>query len=271
MVCSWAMIYTNLIIYTLFPIEIAQSVIKLKKKWFHSFHLTWILCTWPHVQNDSSNSHTCRAHTTPEGYLPWKGLWDCVVGKTPFSHSISCSTRPPFQHFSVPQDLQFNLKSHYFPFFHLIYLILTNFQFLILKMGKIKFRKPKSLCQKSILKAALCQKTISSTSLQIWRRSILQAPIFQPFGPLTPTLTKVSTPWAYNTRPLWQVGVAVSRGRNKAGPQANCPQNLVRTLTRLRSRAQMALENVSSLLYLMYLEILQKHIWPWKNLRALIF
>ena len=42
------------------------------------------------------------------------------------------------------------------------------------------------------------------------------------------------------------------RGRNKVGPQINCPQNLVRAHKMFRPRAQMAHENVGSFQNLMY-------------------
>ena len=35
----------------------------------------------------------------------------------------------------------------------------------------------------------------------------------------------------------------LNRDQNKAGPQANCPKNLVRASKMFRSRAQLALEN----------------------------
>ena len=76
--------------------------------------------------------------------------------------------------------------------------------------------------------------------------------------------SKKHTKWIIPNTPI--------RGRNKAGPRANCPQILVRALKRLRPRAQMAHENVGLLPYLMYKRYNKNHICPWKNkIEALIF
>ena len=91
------------------------------------------------------------------GYLPWIGSQGCASGKTLFTHFLNCSTRPPFWHFSVPQDLYFNKKSQNFPIFCLKCLELVNFQFLSPKIEQIQSSKP-HLGQQSVLKAAFLSK-----------------------------------------------------------------------------------------------------------------
>ena len=59
------------------------------------------------------------------------GYRDVRRERHPFSRSLSHSTRPPFHHFSVPQDPHFNQESQNFPIFCLV-----NFQFPTLKFGQ---------------------------------------------------------------------------------------------------------------------------------------
>ena len=73
------------------------------------------------------------------GYFLWKGLCGDAAVKTPFLHSLGCSTRPPFFNiFQFYKTLYFNQKSH--NIFHVLFcskcLILTYFQFLILTTGQ---------------------------------------------------------------------------------------------------------------------------------------
>ena len=51
------------------------------------------------------------------GYLPWKGWYGCPADKTLFFANLRRSTRPTFQHISVPQDPLFNHKSQNFRIF----------------------------------------------------------------------------------------------------------------------------------------------------------
>ena len=149
------------------------------------------LTTYP----DSSNSHTCRAHTTPgEGVLTLKRVMGLCGGKDPLFTLNQLLHKTPFSAFFQYHKTSSLTKITILPIFQFNIPNFDKFSVPNPKNGQNQVKKPKSLCQKSILKAALCQKTISSTSLQIWRRSILQAPIFQPFGPLTPTITKVDYP-----------------------------------------------------------------------------
>ena len=77
-----------------------------------------------------------------------------------------------FQHVSVPQDSMLTRNNTRFP---------NPF-----KMSKFSAPNPKNLSkssseslnlgQKSVLKAAFCQKKLSSTSPQIWYQFLLQAP-----------------------------------------------------------------------------------------------
>ena len=120
-----------------------------------------------------------------ERYLPWKGLRGCVAGKTPFSLSLSRSTRPPFQRFSVPQDPHFNQKSQNFPIFCSKCLNLVNFQFLSLKFWPISSSGSLIWAKNQFLKQHFCQKN-KQTNKQIHQAPKFGAnPFYKPliFGP----------------------------------------------------------------------------------------
>ena len=123
------------------------------------------------------------------GYFPWKGFRGRAEVKTPFL-PLSCSTRPAFQLFLVPQDLTKNQT------------IFANFPFKMLNFGKFLVPDPKnqpnqvqevSIWAKINSRGRIFQ-TISSTSPQIWRRSILQTSIFGPWGHSPLLKPKLSTP-----------------------------------------------------------------------------
>ena len=123
--------------------------------------------------------------------------------RPPFSRSLSHSTRPPFQHSSVPQDLHFNQKLQNFPIFRSKGLYLANFQFLFLKSVKIQnFKKPhfgSKISFESYILFKKKKKKIISTSPQIWGWSVLQGPIFcSSWTP--PSKPKLSTPSGLHPR-----------------------------------------------------------------------
>ena len=146
---------------------------------------------------DTYGGYLCKKSATgPGGYFPWKGLQGCVAVKTPFSHSLSrSSTRTPFQHIFRSTRPYINQKSHN----------ISNLRFKIPNFGKFSVPNPNvwskssseslNLGQKSVLEAAFGQKN-QFNKPQIWRRSVLQAPIFSPTGPSPIPKPKLSTPGA---------------------------------------------------------------------------
>ena len=136
----------------------------------------------------------CKSHMYyARWYFPWKGLQDVLWGKKPCSCSISCSTRSPFQHFSIPQDPHFNQKITKFP----------NFLFKMPKFGKFSVPKPKNRSKFSsgnlnwaknqFWKQHFVQK-ISSTSPK-FGADLFYKPPFSAFSGYTPhTQTKIEYP-----------------------------------------------------------------------------
>ena len=112
----------------------------------------------------------------PRGVLPLKRVTVCEAVKTPFSCSLSRSTRPPFSTFFISTRPYFNQKSD-----NISQFFVQNAYFWQIcsfySKNQSKFSSGSlNLGQKSVLKAAFCPK-ISSTSPQLWCQSILQAPI----------------------------------------------------------------------------------------------
>ena len=138
------------------------------------------------------------------GYLSWKGLQGCTVGKTPFSLSLRHSTRPPFQHFSVTQTSHLNPKSQNFPIFCSKCLNFGKFSVLKLKNWLKSSSGSLIWAKKSVLKAAFLSKKKNQFSKP---HSLNLAPIyftslhFWPFGLLThtqnwvPPITPVCWPY----------------------------------------------------------------------------
>ena len=124
-------------------------------------------------------------------------LWE----RPPYPASSATPQDPLHSIFLVPQDPNINQKSQNFPILCSKCLISANVQFLILKICQNPVQEASILDQKSVLKAIFCQKKVSSTSPQIWCRSVLQAPIFWLLGLLIPTQTKVE----YQYPQGWQV------------------------------------------------------------------
>ena len=150
----------------------------------------------------------------PLRYFLQKGLWGSAEVKTPFSRYLGSSTRPPFQHFSVPQD-PIVTKNHttYFP----------NFPFKMRNFGKFSVTNPKNQSQfssgrlnfgqKSVLKSAFRPKIVKkSTSPQTLHQSVLQAPILGPSGH-TPYQNQSWVPSQARTPPIWSNFVELAKAQ----------------------------------------------------------
>ena len=120
-------------------------------------------------------------------------LWGCAAGKTPFSRSLNCSTRPPFQHFSVPHDSHFNQKSQNFPIFYSKCLNLVNFPYLSLKIGQNPVQEasfgPKMSSESSIFVKKKKKKKNQFSKPPNLALICSTSPNFQPFRLLTDTQT----------------------------------------------------------------------------------
>ena len=66
------------------------------------------------IKKLTTSSMICLRHLRSRGVLTLKRFTESPVVKTLFSRSLSCSTRPPFQLFSVPQE-PILIKNHKFP------------------------------------------------------------------------------------------------------------------------------------------------------------
>ena len=117
-------------------------------------------------------------------------IWGCPSVKTPFSCSLSRSTRPLYQHFSVLQDPILTKDYKKFP----------NNLFKMPKFGKFSASKPK-IWPKNLVQEALFGPKISSARIIVIKKLVQQAPKFAfalfknphfwPFRLHTPTKIKL--------------------------------------------------------------------------------